>query len=202
MSDQKLSVPKFPSLDEYSIPLAQMAAKTGYLPDPRTVAAFGGAVFPTVRKNKQICEPIERCGVVVGMYDDNTTPRWALLWAHGIPQTHHPKGWTFAHVWPSRDDLNSYTHLANLAMIPEAFGTLTDKEGPLTKFLQWHAWQKYGWKPEKEQTPTKPDGYDKIAWAYFPGIADPSSFILQRVAALNNKRIKTLRPLMERTCPE
>ena len=142
MTVSSQSVPQVPSLDEYSLPLAQVVAATGYLPNASTVAALGGAIFPTVRDNKQICEIFEGEGTA-GMYDDNTTPRWALLWSHGILQTYHPKGWTFAHIWPSQGDLNSYTNLANLAMIPECFGTLTDKEGPLTQFLQWHAWETY-----------------------------------------------------------
>jgi hypothetical protein len=44
----------------------------------------------------------------------------------------------------------AYTHLANLAMVPEPFASLTDKNGPLTVFLRWHAWEVYGWKPERE----------------------------------------------------
>jgi hypothetical protein len=194
----RLRVPELPCLDEYSIPLAKMAAKCSYLPSIETVKAIGGAVFPTSRRGdkQELFSYITDNDVNVGMYDDNTTPRWALLWAHGIGYTSHPTGWTFAHVWPSRGDRAAY-NLANLAMLPECFGTLTDKQGPLTKFLQWHAWETYRWKPEREETPEKPAGYEQIMWKYLPEIEDPKAFIRQRLTDLKNERVKILRPIME-----
>ena len=195
MKTQMQGVPNLLSLDKYRILLAEMVAETSYLPDAHTVALFNRAIFPTIRNSKDRGNHVEKDGKIVGMYDDNTTPRWAFLWAHGISQTDHPKGWTFAHVWPSQDDLKSYTNLANIAMIPECFGTLTDKEGPLTPFLQWHSYQVYNWKPEKAKRPEKPDGYDTITWSYLPGIVDSTKFIRQRCAELNNQRIITLRKI-------
>ncbi len=92
-------------------------------------------------------------GRTVGMYDDNTTPRWAFFWAHGIPETAHPSNRTFAHVWEGADNIGAYTHLANLVMVPEPFASLTDKDGPLTGFLRWHAWTVYRWKPASAAAP-------------------------------------------------
>jgi hypothetical protein len=198
MNDPKPSVPKLPCLAEFSLPLAKMVARTCYLPNPETVKAMGGAVFPTIRDSLRRITAIEKDGVVVGMYDDNTTPRWALLWSHGIggvskaPST----GWTFAHVWPSRDDLDAYTHLANLAMIPECFGSLTDKQGPLTHFLRWHAWTVYNWRPKGEPEPHKPIGFDEIAWTYFPNIETPRQFVCAQISKAGCKRAKILKALM------
>jgi hypothetical protein len=190
-------LPDFPSLGEYAVTLAQIVAKTSYLPNPNTVKALRGAAFPTVRNSERRITALENNGIVVGMYDDNTTPRWAMLWAHGIPGVAFPKGrWTFAHVWPSKGDSNAYTHLANLAMIPECFGSLTDKNGPLTGFLRWHAKSVYGWLPSNVSEPEKPEGYDEIRWNYFPQFDDPKGFIRKRLEAARCKRSAILRPLM------
>lgn len=203
MSNQKMAVPKFPCLDEFSIPLAKIVAQCFYLPAVETVREVGDAVFPTLRDSKRRITGIDRDGLVVGMYDDNTTPRWALLWAHGIPGVgkYHSKNWTFAHVWPSKDDLGAYTHLGNLAMVPECFGSLTDKLGPLTHFLRWHSWETYGWKPVREGVPLKPSGYDEITWNYFPSIPEPMKFIFAQLERANCKRSQILKPLFRSRIP-
>ena len=121
--------------------------------------------------------------------------RWALLWSHGI--TGRRKGWTVAHVWPETDCMHSFTQVANLALIPECFGTLTDKTGPLTTFLRWHAWDVYHWKPAQYAEPTKPNGYDSITWRYFESVPNPKALILQRLKKLNNRRTRVLVPFME-----
>jgi len=102
-----------------------------------------------------------------------------------------------AHVWAETDCIHSFTHLANLALIPECFGTLTDKTGPLTTFLRWPAWHTYQWKPKHEAEPPMPDGYDSITWRYFENVPDPQALILQRLRKLNNARTRILLPLME-----
>ncbi len=131
------------------------------------------------------------------MYDDNVTPRWALLWSHGIPITHHPSKRTFAHVWEVADSMEAFNHLANIIMVPEPFAGLTDKTGPLTEYLRWHAFGVYGWKPENAEVPTKPNDFDEIEWRYLPKIEDPKQFVSVQVRRLNNQRIKILRPIME-----
>jgi len=186
-------------IDPYRPALVRMVAETSWLAHPDTVKTIARAVFPTVRarnghtRGAQIDD-----GQREGMYDDNTTPRWALLWAHGIPITRHPSSRTFAHVWEGADDISSYNHLANIVMVPEPFAGLTDRKGPLTSYLRWHAWSVYSWKPAHAATPDKPDDFDSITWRYLPKIDDPMGFIRSRVTALNNGRIRTLRPIMER----
>lgn len=130
------------------------------------------------------------------MLDDNVTPRWALFWAHGMPQTGHPRGWTIAHVWKAAKDPAAYTHLANLCLMPECLGSLSDKDGPLCRFLEYHAWRVYGWRPEIAPVPEKPAGYDKIGWTYFKPYPDPTGFIHERMLTLDNQRVLALRPLM------
>jgi hypothetical protein len=134
---------------------------------------------------------------IVGMFDDNTTPEWALFWAHDL-QGERPPGWTIAHVWPTSGDIDSYTHLANIAMVPEPFAGLTDKNGPLTAFLRWHAWQVYEWKPKAEAKPMKPDGYDEIEWRYLEFVDDPKALIRRRFEKRDNQRTRILRPIMRK----
>jgi hypothetical protein len=195
---RKYPTPKIP--EEHVIPLAQLVAQTSWLPHPDTVEAFGGAVFPALRarKGKTRLSHCLEAGEPIGMYDDNATPAWALFWSHGIIKGARPKGWTVAHVWPETDCLHSYTHLANLALIPECFGSLTDKTGPLTTFLRWHAWAAYQWKPGSTAPPQKPDGYESLTWRYFENTADPKALIRKMVTESDNQRTKILRPIMER----
>lgn len=193
-------MPRLPALhvpQEYHLALAQMVASTSWLPNLEVVKALRSAVFPTVRrrKNYAMFSYVLENDKPIGMYDDNATPAWALLWSHGI--TGRRKGWTVAHVWPETDCMQSFTQIANLALIPECFGTLTDKMGPLTTFLRWHAWHVYRWKPTQHAEPAKPEGYDSITWRYFESVTEPRSLILQRLRTLNNRRTRILLQLME-----
>jgi hypothetical protein len=174
--------------------LAKIALRHCLLPDTKTVASFGGAVFPSIRDQKNRLTVGESDGRRV-LLDDNVTPRWALLWAHGIAATHHLRGWTFAHVWGASKDPEAYTHLANLCMMPEFFGSLSDKQGPLCAYLRYHAWAVYGWR-YGDTIPSAPEGYDTLEWRYLPAIEDPVAFVRTRVATLNNQRVELLRSIV------
>lgn len=194
-----MRIPDIEVLSGYSVSLVAMVAKTSWLPNCEVVEAIKTAVFPTIRykSSHKRFSHIEEDGVAVGMYDDNATPEWALFWPHGLTGT-RPKGWTVAHVWPTSGDIDSYTNIANLALVPEPFANLTDKKGPLTAFLRWHAWQTYGWKPKQVSVPTEPEGYDGVEWRYLPPKADPKALVRSRLYKLNNERARILRPIMER----
>jgi len=197
-----LPIPPLESLDKYFPSLARIVAETSWLPHPDTVRALGGAVFPTRRsKPEKRGKSILENGKTVGVYDDNLTPRWALLWAHGCRDNQQRRrGWAFVHLWPRSvsDDINSYTHLANLAMIPECFASLTDKDYPVTGYLRWHAWSVYGWKPDRAEQPRIPMDYN-IQWRYFQPISARKEFIKQQLAKLDNERVRKLRPIIEAT---
>tara|TARA_A100001391_G_scaffold132852_1_gene91871 strand:- start:573 stop:896 length:324 start_codon:yes stop_codon:yes gene_type:complete len=85
-----------PSLGPDAAQIAALAAQHCLLPHPCVVSTFSGAVFPTIRDQRNRLTIDRERGVLL---DDNVTARWALFWSHGIPQTHHPRGWTIAHVW-------------------------------------------------------------------------------------------------------
>jgi|ERR1035437_5064382 hypothetical protein len=194
----KKPYPPLPALSHYHLPLSVMVAETSYLPHPEVVAAFDGAVFPTVRARKKT-EKFTIGETQTGrvMYDDNTTPRWAMMWAHGYGATARLSGWMHAHVWTAADEVDAYTHLANLVMIPESFGSLTDKAGPLTSYLRWHAWAKYGWKPKTGSALQEPAGYAQIKWRYLEPASDPIGEVRQLVSRLRNQRVIILRDLMQ-----
>jgi hypothetical protein len=194
-------LPKYPKAEipqEYLLTLAKMVAGTSWLPNPKTVSDLGRAAFPALRARKEkprLTHFLEN-GEPAGMYDDNATPAWALFWAHGIIKGTRPKGWTVAHVWPETDCVHSFTHLANLALIPECFGTLTDKGGPLTQFLRWHAWEVYAWKPVSAPEPTRPSHYEQVVWRYFERSGHPREWIRQMVIESDNQRTNIMRPIM------
>lgn len=195
MAEASRRIPEAPSLDAHVKCLAQALIPSCLFPHPETVKAINGNVFPTIRARKG-SPRLTLNPEGTGMFDDNTTPRWALLWAHGYAQTDHPKGWTVAHVWTDADEISAYTNLANLALVPEFLGSLTDKQSPLAPFLQWHTWDNYGWRSGKFPVPEKPEGYDALAWNYFEPCRDPWGAIHRRMKGLVNARVRILGPLM------
>jgi len=190
-----INLSELPELGEDAFKLVQLVSQHCYLPHPETVAEIEGAIFPSIRDQKNRISVSNVDGQEIFL-DDNTTPRWSLLWSHGYSTTAHPRGWTFAHIWASVKDPSSYTHLANLAMLPEYFGSLSDKDGPLTHYLKYHAYSIYDWKPDGERTPEKPASFDEIEWNYLEKVSDPMDFIVSRMKQLNNERVRLLRPLM------
>lgn len=189
------AIPALLDLGNDAIELVRIAARHCLMPHPDTVGCWNGAVFPSVRDQKARITAGEHEGRPI-MRDDNVTARWALLWSHGISATHHPKGWTFAHVWGAVKDPDAYTHLANLVMMPEYLASLSDKNGPLARYLQHHAWRRYGWRPTGFDEPAEPEAFDSIAWQYLPACSDPCGFVRQRLMGLNNQRATLLRPMM------
>lgn len=185
--------PNLEPSDEASI--IRVAARYCVLPHPYVVSQLNGAVFPVIRNTAKRGE-VELVNGKFVMYDDNTTPRWALLWAHGfLRSTFPPGGWTFAHVWNKSKDPEAYTHVANLVMMPESLASLSDKRGPLISVLRYHSQSKYGWRPNGESIVKKPDGYDELKWKYFEKIYNPCDQIYSRLRELKSDRAKTLRQL-------
>ena len=187
-----------PDISNDAVALSRIAVRYCRCPHPDVVGRLEGAVFPSIRASNKGGKRGER-GKVDGrriMYDDNTTPRLALLWSHGFGVTKHPAGWTFAHVWDVPKDPDAYTHIANLVMLPESLASLTDKQGPLVPYLRYHAETVYGWRPAGKATVRKPLGYDDLTWTYLDPIPDPPGFVRNRMKHSNDKRIGILHDLM------
>ena len=81
-------------------------------------------------------------------------------------------------------------------MMPEFFGSLSDKQGPLCAYLRFHAWDRYGWSPGNQKV-ERPEGYGDLEWRYLPAIADPQGYVHQRLGQLNNQRVHLLREVMK-----
>lgn len=195
MSKRRSPAP--PNLGSDAITLAVIAGRHCWMPNPDVVAACGTAVFPSIRaRSKQPRLSVDTIDGKRLMYDDNMTPRWAFLWAHGIAETGHPKGWTFAHVWTCARDPDAYTHLANLALLPEPLASLSDKVGPFGAFLRYHAQCEYGWRPKGQPLIEEPEGYNEVDWTYLPPYPDPRDFISGRLQTLKNERVLLLRQLI------
>ena len=189
---------KRPDISTDAAALCRIVVPYCRLPNPHVVKQLRGAVFPVVRDSGKRMQIGMENGRRV-MYDDNTTPRWALLWSHGCGKTgHYPEGWTFAHVWNESKDPDSYTHVSNLVMMPECFASLSDKRGPLVPLLRHHAAAVYGWWPagKDDSVGTPPPGYDGLKWNYLDSYADPRSFIQNQLHRLNNQRVESLRDLL------
>ncbi|WP_295171771.1 hypothetical protein [uncultured Brevundimonas sp.] len=190
--------PTLQDLGDDRIALVTIAIRHCLMPHPDVVSAFPYAVFPSVRDARRRGH-VEDCGGQAVMFDDNTTPRWALLWSHGIKSLPRAHGWTFAHVWDRSTAAlhphHAYTHLANLCMMPEFFGSLSDKKGPLVGYLQYHAWNRYGWSPDMAP-PAKPTDFDELEWRYLDPALDPQSAFRSIFLASRDKRAIELRRLM------
>ena len=182
-----------PDLKDDGPELAVIAARHCRLPHPNVVRQFDGAVFPTIRdqKHRITLDTDKRL-----MRDDNVTAKWALFWSHGYTQTYHPKGWTVAHVWAAPKDPDAYSNLANLCLMPECLGSLSDKMGPLGPYLKYHALSVYGWSLASTEAPAKPKNFDDVTWTYFKEFDESVNFIHSRLKALDNQRVRLLRPLM------
>ncbi len=189
--------------DSQSFELAKLVVQSSWFPNEATVKAFKSEIFPTIRAGRgfERFELVMQDGEAIGMYDDNATPRWAISWAHGfLGAGRNAASWSFAHVWSLSTDMGSYTRLANLALVPEALASLTDKSGPLTPFLRYHAFSKYGWMPAAcEAPPPKPPRYDELSsyWKYLDQINDPRAVVADQISKYDNERLRILRPIMK-----
>jgi hypothetical protein len=75
-----------------------------------------------------------------------------------------------------------YTSLANICVTPAFLSKLTDKNPRVIQLLKYRASQAYGFVPDGEPRPEKPEGYDKVIWADFlPACPDLKSRIVARL---------------------
>jgi hypothetical protein len=183
--------------------IALLAARLCLLPDKKTVSQFEKAVFPTKRKTAlRGSLIIDKSNKEIGMYDDNTTPRLALIWSHDIQGGDRAlEGWRVAHVWDNCNNVQCYTRLENLLLVPAAYAGLTDADGPLAPYLRYHAFKVYRWRPKGRPAPKKPSEYEKFAskWRYLS--AEPGNArerVLARLKEGRGQRAKVLRKFIRR----
>lgn len=179
-------------------------------PNRDVVAQLGASeVFGTIRahgKNARFDIGLASSGVKV-MYDDNTTPRLALLWTHGWLATSHPRfseadgkkrsHYVFAHVWEAAQDVNAYTNVANLVAVPKYASSLTDGNGPLAAYFQYHAYSVYGWKPKTMTIPDMPKDYatflSHVVYLTSQTVSNVRMQVKNRGNQVNNQWLRTMR---------
>ncbi len=196
------SVPGVTLHEDSKIELAQLFASTSWLPSPDVVKQFSKAVFPSIRANKDNKRrtPIIDKGNTVGLYDDNCTPTWAIMWSHGYPGIgRYVPDYALAHIYGCPQNINAFTNLANILLVPKYFASLTDGNGPLLPYLKYHSLKAYEWHPESvdESNILKPEGYDSINWRYLESkSADPHDFIKSHLAHSKGETARILRSAM------
>lgn len=71
-----------------------------------------------------------------------------------------PKGYETCHVWENTCyNTNYHTVYANLVLLPRAIASLSDHSPSIQKILQFRAYEIFGWKPDEESIPEKPNNY-------------------------------------------
>ena len=182
--------------DEDRFALVSIAVRHCLMPHPDVVAALPDALLPVIRASTargKRGKPIDWGGERV-LCDDNTSPRWALLWSHELTNR-RKSGWCVAHVYDRSADRHAYTRLANLCMIPESLAALSDKDGPLVDYLKFHAWKIYSWLPEGDSLP-EPRGYGDLTWHYLDPVGDPLRAFHERLRKSKDDRVISLRKIM------
>ncbi|MFM7468853.1 MAG: hypothetical protein ACKO37_05090 [Vampirovibrionales bacterium] len=127
-------------------------------------------VFQTIRakdnkgnKSDKSRETYSDCNT--WMYDDNSSPRDAFLYANGLKRKLH-EDVQFNHLYQLSDSIDDYTNLANIVMTPAFIAKLTDTHSETKELLQYRAYELYGYDPEgKIHAKKPPKDYDNLPWA-------------------------------------
>lgn len=113
--------------------------------------------------------------------DDNTYANQAIKRAVGIPDN-CLVGFESCHIWPNTCYDHRYnTTIANLVLIPRAIAGLSDHDPEVQAVLQYRSYELYGWYPEGQQCPSKPDFYPRT-WR------EPEAFNQEVLNAHNSPR--------------
>jgi len=95
-------------------------------------------------------------------HDNNTYANTAIKQACGFKKS-ELDGYEACHIWSkSTYDIRYHTCLANLVLLPRTLAGISDHFEPLSVALRYRAFQLYGWKPEEEKDPIKPEGYPSL----------------------------------------
>jgi hypothetical protein len=171
----------------YSSTVAAVAEYTVFL-DPRTVEQTKNhAVFPVIRNQNKIGEFDTLPDGRDVMFDDNTTPTRAFLWAAACKTGPDMQ---YNHVWTAAKDPDLYTALWNLCATPAFLAKTTDgkNHSAVRAALQYRAFRLYGAHPPG-QRPVKPPDYDELRWAPMPDhVSNLEKVFRSRLAASSKSR--------------
>ncbi len=68
------------------------------------------------------------------------------------------------HVWDMPNDPRYYASIANLILLPRAFGQLTDHCNAVKELLRYEVYKRFGFLPVNARVPSKPVFYNIIVW--------------------------------------
>ncbi len=147
----------------HNIHLSLLVASTGIWANPRVherlLEETGHvAMFPKVRRarlgqGEQVLQIIE--GVRL---DSNSYANVAIKRAAGLGRS--AEGFEACHIWPKTCyDERYHTAPANLVLLPRAIASLSDHDPEVRQALQYRSFELYGWWPEGEVQPERPEFY-------------------------------------------
>jgi len=113
------------------------------------------------------------------MYDDNTGPTLAFLWA---AQRAKGRDVQFNHVWGDPRNPDTYTALWNLCATPAFLAKTTDGSNhpEVVRLLRYRAFDLFGRVPASEERPSRPSGYESLPWLPAPDPVDDLEAVLRR----------------------
>ena len=68
------------------------------------------------------------------------------------------------HIWDMPGDRRYYASIANLILLPRALAKLTDHNETVKKLLRYEVFKRFGFKPEGQSEPERPNNYYKYVW--------------------------------------
>ena len=68
------------------------------------------------------------------------------------------------HIWGKTDDARYHTSVANLVLLPRELASLTDHCDAVVELLKYEAWRRFGFIPENENIPQRPQYYGDVKW--------------------------------------
>ena len=155
---------------------------------PKTVErTHGEALFPVARDAARRGK-IELLGGRSIMWDDNTSPTRAFLWA---AQRKRGPDVQFNHIYKGTNDPDLYTALWNICVTPAFLAKLTDvkRHESVRSALKRRSFDLYGHLPSGEPEPDPPEGYDSLEWCeHPPPVADLRSVLRERLERSHRSR--------------
>ena len=148
------------SFHQLEKPLMDLVAETSIWVNPAKVSK--DPVYPNIRRGRAKDKGKIEDGVRI---DDNTYANKALKTA--ISKDIDIANYTVCHIWPGTAyDQRYHTQLANLVLIPRVIAGLSDFCKKVVEMLKYRAYELYGWFPEEETAPEKPEYYPE-KWGEF-----------------------------------
>ncbi len=144
---------KSEAFKELEKPLIDLIARTSMWVDPGKVT--NAPVYPDVKRGY----PKQKGQVIDGIrIDDNTYANRAIK--NAISKDAGFVNYVTCHIWPGTTyDERYHTRLANLVLIPQVVAALSDHCPSVIDVLKYRAFELYGWYPEEESEPERPDYY-------------------------------------------